>query len=390
MDKVLIGNFIVGKNSLADILRENNYQKYGLVISRVIFDALGLDEVISEALEGKEYQILLEVETETHMNHVKEGIEPTKEFQPDVLVAVGGGSVIDAAKLIWLFYELPETTWSDSEKYYQLPDFEGKADLIAVPTTSGTGSEKTGSAMFINDKNEKKMFLDNHLLPTYSVLDPTLITTLPDKPLMYSTLDSLTHALEAATNNTTNSITSFVGLQSILTIFKNLLPALKGNDEAREKLLVAASFSGIAINNSNVGISHALNYPGEDFKLPHGLITGMLTPYWIYEVGPHPFFETLMDYLSIDENTDLPPNKQFANILAKLFRDVGMPLSLREIGVSEGKFYELIPSYIDRYMNVNRHSLSMDFDLNAENIKNIFENMYTGTLFREGEKIGFK
>lgn len=382
MKEIISNKQIIGKNALMEFLESAPYQRYGFVISRIVYDALDLECQISETLRGKDFTILLEVDEETKKAHAEKGRKATEDFQPEVFVAIGGGSVIDAAKLLWLFYELPKSEWSDADNFYGLPDMPGKSKLIAAPTTAGTGSEMTGCAMFIDELGRKKMFLTNTVLPTYSILDISLMRTLPSKPLVYSAFDAFTHAVEASTNSTTDAITRFLGLQSAMTIINNIMEAVNGQEEAREKLLVAASFSGLAINNGNVSYSHNLNYAGEDFKLPHGLITGLITPYWIYESGGDEFFYDLAKGIGLNvtkENAHIA----LVNKLVEIYRQVGMPVSLDELAVNHEQYFKLIPSYLDRFIKGDSRNFESKVVLDESQVEKILTQIYDGKLFKK-------
>lgn len=382
MKRIYWTDLLVGENSLIDFIEQSNYGKYGYVISRIVIQSLKLEEIIFDKLmKNKNYQILLEIETETEKKAVETAIEPTKVYQPDVIIAIGGGSVIDAAKQLWLFLEKPHLTFNDYEKYYQLGKFSGNCDLVAVPTTSGTGSEMTGCAMFYDDSGLKKMFLDHNLLPTISILDRSLVRYLPIKPLIYSAFDALTHALEAVTNIGSDPISQFVGIQAFVTVVNNIEQAYQGDVLAREKLLVAASFAGVAINNANVGMSHTLNYPGEDFKLPHGLITGMITPYWVYYSNENLVYEELLKQLN--QELIAPSNIQLAQYLINVFKRVSMPTCLKELNIEKEKYDLLVNNYIVRYFEHDSVYSSSPFQPDRTILKQLFCNLYSGDIFRK-------
>lgn len=382
MKKIYWTDLVIGENSLVEFLESSNYSKYGFVISRTVFNALGLEEILfNKVLSSKDYKVLLEVEVETEKGLVETGVKPTQDYQPDVIIAIGGGSVIDAAKQLWLFYELPHLTWDDAKNFYSMEDFPGKCDLIAVPTTSGTGSEMTGCAMYVDDNNEKKMFLDNKIIPTMSILDASLIMTLPDRPFLYSTVDAFTHALEAATNEGVDAVTQFLGIQSVVTIANNIQKAKAKDKDAREKLMVAASFAGVAINNGNVGMSHTLNYPGEDFHLPHGLITGMITPYWIYYSDPDETYEVILKQLN--QTLEGPSNIQLSKFIVEMYKSVGLPICLVDMNVSESEYFGHIAKYVEKYYEGDSMFSLSKFNPEARALIDLYENLYSGKLFKK-------
>lgn len=378
MKQFVWSNLIVGENSLKEFLLSNSFNRTAFVISRMVFDALELDaQILQSVFSDRDYEIILEIEQETNVEEVQQAVTRIQSYQPDCILAVGGGSVIDAAKLLWLFYELPHYSWKDSYRFYEVEKFPGKAKLIAAPTTAGTGSEMTSAAMFVDNENKKRMFLDNQLIPTYAILDFNLIKTLPKRPMTFSAVDALTHALEGATSTTTDLVTQFISAQSIVSIFRFLPRAINNNDDnAKSNLLVASLFAGLSINNSNVGIAHSINYPGEDFNLAHGLITGMITPYALIYSKPHSFYELVLTQLGYEARTD--NHIQLSEVIFELYKNIKMPTSLKELNIDEEEYFNRIPVYVKRFFTEdNEYSVAYQ-ELDPEKLRELFEKLYEG------------
>ena len=272
------------------IVADENMRKLGFV-NRVI------DQLEKRANETV-YHIFDAVEPDPDITTVRAGAEAMKAFQPDTIIAIGGGSVMDAAKVMWLFYERPEVDFRDlvqkfmdiRKRAVRFPELGQKAKYIGIPTTSGTGAEVTPFAVISDKANQRKYPLaDYSLLPTIAIVDPALVMTVPDFVAADTGMDVLTHALEAYVSIMANDYTDGLALQAIQLVFANLEAAVKGDPEAREAMHNASTMAGMAFGNAFLGISHSMAHKiGGIHHTVHGRTNAILLPYVIRYNGTKP------------------------------------------------------------------------------------------------------
>lgn len=264
---------------------------------------LGFVQRIIEQLEKRPnkvlYNIFADVEPDPDITTVNRGAEIMRDFKPDTIIALGGGSPMDAAKLMWLFYERPDIDFRDlvqkfmdiRKRAFKFPSLGEKAKLIAIPTTSGTGSEVTPFAVISDKKNNRKYPLaDYSLTPTIAIVDPALVMTVPDFVTADTGMDVLTHATEAYVSTVANDYTDGLALQAIKIVFEYLERSVKEADfEAREKMHNASTMAGMAFANAFLGISHSMAHKiGGVFHTVHGRTNAILLPYVIRYNGTRP------------------------------------------------------------------------------------------------------
>jgi acetaldehyde dehydrogenase / alcohol dehydrogenase len=242
-------------------------------------------------------------------------------FKPDCIIALGGGSAIDAAKGMWLLYEQPDVDLDAlkpkfldiRKKVYKLEDLGKKAKMVAIPTTSGTGSETTSFAV-ISDKvkNMKYPITDYALVPTVAIVDPELVYTLPKTVVADTGMDVLTHAIEAYVSNMATDYTDGLAVKAMELVFEYLVRSYNDpNDKvAREKMHNASTIAGMAFSNAFLGINHSLAHKlGAEFHVPHGRTNAILLPYVItYNAKMPPTIISMSKYnsfsiFSISSNT---------------------------------------------------------------------------------------
>lgn len=198
--------YILGSGSL-ETLSQYKGKKVAFVVDENIIRALNLEQrLYQEILAGVDYRVICSITHEPTMAELEAPIRTVQEYQPDYIVGIGGGSVMDSAKVLWLFYELPHYDWARAMVPYGVDPFPGKAQMIAVPTTSGTGSETTCCAMVKDSENLKKMILSFEIVPTVAIMDFDLLKSLPPRNVAYSGTDALAHALGAAVSKPASSL----------------------------------------------------------------------------------------------------------------------------------------------------------------------------------------
>ena len=248
-----------------------------------------------------QHQLFCDVEPDPSIQTVLKGVQLMRSFEPDTIIALGGGSAMDAAKGMWLFYEHPEVNFNDlkqkfmdiRKRAFQYPEMGKKAKLVCIPTTSGTGSEVTPFAV-ITDKVEHKKYplTDYSLTPTVAIIDPALTMSLPKSITADTGMDVLTHATEAFVSTLASDYTDGLAIQAIKMVFAYLERAYNNgaNDpEAREKMHNASALAGMAFANAFLGMNHSMAHKiGAEFHVPHGRANAILLPFTIRYNGTKP------------------------------------------------------------------------------------------------------
>lgn len=313
-------------------------------------------------------QLFTEVEPDPDITTVRRGAELMKSFQPDTIIALGGGSAMDAAKGMWLFYEHPEVNFDDlkqkfmdiRKRAFKYPELGKKSKLICIPTTSGTGSEVTPFAVISDRANGKKYPLtDYSLTPTIAIIDPEFTDSLPPKVTADTGMDVLTHAIEAYVSVLASDYTDGLALQSIKLVFKYLPRSVhngKNDNEAREKMHNAATIAGMAFANAFLGMCHSLAHKlGAEYHVPHGLTNAILLPHVIRyngEVLPsklgtwpkynyyqaHEKFAEICNVLGIKYKNVNEAADRLADAVTALGKDLGIDMNFSSIIPDEELF----------------------------------------------------
>jgi acetaldehyde dehydrogenase/alcohol dehydrogenase len=356
-------------------------------------------------------QIIDNVEPEPSISTVDRGAELMREFRPDTIIALGGGSPMDAAKVMWLRYEHPEIVFSDMrEKFFDVrkrafkfPTLGNLAKLVCIPTTSGTGAEVTPFAVITDPKTGLKYPLaDYALTPTVAIVDPVLTGEMPGSLAADSGFDALTHATEAYVSVYANDFTDGMALHAIKLIFENLERSVKGGpdaDRAREKMHNAGTIAGMAFGNAFLGIVHAMAHTiGSTFHLVHGRTNATLLPHVIRYNGTVPTkltswpkyesyvaperFQEIARSLGLPASTPQEGVESYAAAVERLRDAVGIPPSFQAQGVSEqafiGKLDDLaMRSYEDQCAPANPRMPMLD------DMKDLMTAAYYGTSLED-------
>lgn len=300
---------------------------------------------VSAVLERSQFatQTWDRAEPEAPLENVLECAESMKEFEPDVIVAVGGGSVIDGAKAAWILYERPDITDLASVSPLVTLGLRKKALLVAVPTTSGTGSDCTAVSVVTDTQANRKIpIVSNELLPDFSVLVPAFAASMPPELTAGSGLDALTHAVDCVMSPMTNDFTDALALRAIRMTFEYLPRAYQdGTDrEARFRMHIAASMAGIAFGNGGVALTHSMGHAlGKTFAIHHGTAVSVFIPFTLQ------FYSPVSDkYLDICQVLQLREESNEASLagligrVRSLLRELGVPTDLKGFGISEEEF----------------------------------------------------
>ncbi|NRD78638.1 bifunctional acetaldehyde-CoA/alcohol dehydrogenase [Bacillus sp. BRMEA1] len=346
-----------------------------------------------------------DVEQEPTIETVKSGAERMRKFQPDCIIALGGGSVMDAAKAMWLFYEHPDTDFNSltlkffdpSKRVVKFPSLRNKAILIAIPTTSGTGSEVTSFAVITDkSKNIKYPLADLQLTPDVAIVDPQFVMSVPKSVTADTGMDVLTHAIEAYVSVLANDYTDGLALKAIKLVFDYLPKAfLDGNDElAREKMHNASTIAGMAFANSFLGINHSLAHVlGAEFNIPHGRANAILLPHVIQfnAAKPNKFmtypkyehfiaderYMEISQMLGLQASTKEEGINSLINAIGKLADTLDIPMNLKAYGISESEFESKVDLLAERAFDDQDTIANPKMPLITE-LKEIYRKAYIG------------
>ena len=224
------------------------------------------EDYLKEA--GMEVKLIEGVEPDPSVTTVMNGAEVMLEFEPDWIVAMGGGSPIDAAKAMWIKYEYPECTFEDMCKVFGIPELRKKAHFCAIPSTSGTATEVTAFSIITDyEKGIKYPIADFEITPDVAIVDPDLVMGLPVKQVAYTGMDALTHAIEAYVSTLNGPFTDPLALQAIEMVLDYLPASYECNMEAREQMHYAQCLAGMAFSNALLGIVHSMAHKNNGEQL---------------------------------------------------------------------------------------------------------------------------
>jgi len=321
-------------------------------------------------------EVFSDVEPDPSLDTVQRGTEQMVKFQPDCIIALGGGSAMDAAKGMWLFYEHPDEEFFGlkqkfldiRKRVYTYPKLGEKAKMVAIPTTSGTGSEVTSFAVITDKKqNIKYPLADYELTPDVAIIDPQFVMTVPPVITADTGMDVLTHAVEAYVSIMANDYTDALAVKAVQLIFEYLPRAYRnGNDEeAREKVHNASTIAGMAFANAFLGINHSLAHKlGAEFHIAHGRSNAILMPHVIRYNAEKPkklasfpkyeHFKADQRYAELARILGLPANtveegvENFINAVIRLGKELNIPMSIAAQGVDAKAFEAKVDYLADR------------------------------------------
>ncbi len=388
-----------------------------LVTDRFLFNNGYADEIVKLLkAQGIEVQTFFDVEADPTLSVVQKGAEAMKSFQPDVILALGGGSPMDAAKIMWVMYEHPETHFEElamrfmdiRKRIYKFPKMGEKAELVCVTTTSGTGSEVTPFAVVTDDKTGAKYPLaDYELTPNMAIVDANLVMNMPKSLTAFGGYDAVTHALEAYVSVLANEYSDGQALQA-LKMLKEYLPSSYANGAAdpiaREKVHNAATIAGIAFANAFLGVCHSMAHKvGAEFHVPHGLANALLISNTVrYNANDNPTKQTafsqyaspqarrryaeVADHLGLSQAGDRTAQKieRLLAWLEELKIALDIPLSIQAAGVPEADFLAKLDQLSVEAFDDQCTGANPRYPLISE-LKEVLTASYYGKAFVEGE-----
>ncbi len=360
-------------------LRELQGRKKAFIVTdRFLFNsgaANGIIKVLDEI--GIDHEVFFDVKPDPTLSTIEEAYSIMKPFEPDVIIALGGGSPMDAAKILWLKYEQPDTVFEDiamrfmdiRKRICQLPELGKKALMVAIPTTSGTGSEVTPFSIITDDKSGVKYAIaDYALTPSMAIVDPDFVDGMPKGLTAASGIDALVHAIEAYVSCMATNFTNSNALEAVKLVFKYLSRSYHegANDPiAREKMHYAATIAAMAFANSFLGLCHSMAHKlGAMFHIPHGVANALLIRQVIkYNATDCPKkqatfpqykfpcalerYAQIADELKLGGTTNEEKTQLLLKAIDELMKDIELPNSIKDFGVSEEDFYNKLDEMVE-------------------------------------------
>ncbi len=381
-----------------------------IVTDRFLFNS-GAVDAITNALDevGIDHQVFFDVKPDPTLATANQAMEIVRPYEPDVIIALGGGSPMDCGKICWLMYEHPEINFSDismrfmdiRKRICQIPELGQKATMVCIPTTSGTGSEVTPFSIITDEKTHYKYALaDYALTPNMAIVDPNFVDGMPKGLTAASGIDALVHALEAYVSCMATNFTNSTALEAAKLVFRYLERSYTNGASdpiAREKMHYAATIAGMAFANAFLGLCHSMAHKlGAMYNIPHGVANALLirqvikynavdrpTKQAIFPQYKFPCAKTkygqVADELGLGGKTDDEKVELLIKAIDDLMTAVNLPKSIREFGVKEDEFMANLDTLVERAFDDQCTGANPRYPLMSE-IKQLFLDAYEGIV----------
>lgn len=391
-------------------------KKRAFIVTDTFLYQNGYTKAITNKLDemGIEHMTFFNVAPDPTLASAKEGAAIMTSFQPDTIIALGGGSAMDAAKIMWVLYEHPEADFMDMamrfidirKRVYTFPKMGEKAYFVAIPTSAGTGSEVTPFAVITDEQSGVKYPLaDYELLPDMAVIDTDFHMSAPKGLTAASGIDAVTHALEAYASMLATDYTDGLAKQALQTIFKYLPRAYENGQtdiEAREKMANAATMAGMAFANAFLGVCHSMAHKlGAFHHLPHGVANALMIEEVLrfnaseapakmgtFSQYDHPHtlarYAEIADCLGISGNTNEEKLEGLINAVNELKAKVGIKATIQDYGIDENVFLEKLDEMTEQAFDDQCTGANPRYPLMSE-IKQMYLNAYYGKHFVEAD-----
>ena len=398
------------KGCLPVAMAELEGKKKAFIVTDTFLYQNGYTKPVEEKLEtmGITTTTFYNVAPDPTLACAREGAEAMRAFQPDLIIAVGGGSAMDAGKIMWVLYEHPEADFQDMamrfvdirKRVYDFPKMGEKAYFVAVPTSAGTGSEVTPFAVITDEKTGVKYPLaDYELMPKMAIVDADMMMDAPKGLTAASGIDAVTHALEAYASMLATDYTDGRALRSLKLVFQNLPECYdKGASapRARENMANAATMAGMAFANAFLGVCHSMAHKlGAFHHLPHGVANALMIEQVLrfnaaevpvkmgtFSQYDHPHtlerYAEIADYLRLPGNTDQEKLESLIAAINELKAKVGIKATIRDYGIDETDFLERLDEMVEQAFDDQCTGANPRYPLMSE-IKQMFLNAYYGT-----------
>ena len=399
-----------------DELRTVRKAKKAFIVTDTFLYRNGYTKPITDKLDemGISHTTFFNVQPDPTLGNAQEGVQQMREFQPDTIIALGGGSAMDAAKIMWVLYEHPEADFMDMamrfidirKRVYTFPKMGEKAYFIAVPTSAGTGSEVTPFAVITDETTGVKYPLaDYELLPNMAIIDTDFHMSAPKGLTAASGIDAVTHAVEAYAAMLATDYTDGLALQALKNIFQYLPRAYENGQtdvKAREKMANAATMAGMAFANAFLGVCHSMAHKlGAFHHLPHGVANALMIEEVIrfnaaeapakmgtFSQYDHPHtlarYAEIADYLNLGGNNDVEKMENLIKAINELKAKVGIKNTIQEYGIDETDFLARLDDMVEQAFDDQCTGANPRYPLMSE-IKQMYLNAYYGKHFEEKE-----
>ena len=333
---------------------------------------------------GMEVQLFEGIEPDPSVETVMIGAKAMMEFEPDWIIAMGGGSPIDAAKAMWIKYEYPDITFEDMCKVFGIPALRNKAHFCAIPSTSGTATEVTAFSIITDyDKGIKYPIADFEITPDVAIVDPDLAETMPVKLVAHTGMDALTHAIEAYVSTLNSPFTDPLAIKAIQMVNEHLIKSFSGDMSSREEMHYAQCLAGEAFSNALLGIVHSLAHKtGAAFStghIPHGEANAIYLPYVIkYNAkNAEARYADIARSIGID-GTDAECVSKLCDKIDAMNAELNIPKTLKEFGIKEDEFKEKLSSIAELAVG-DACTGSNPRSITPEQMEKLFSCTYYGT-----------
>ncbi|MBP1889325.1 alcohol dehydrogenase class IV [Clostridium moniliforme] len=371
-----------GKGSI-DVLKNIEGKKAMIVMGGGSMKRFGFLQRIEDNLKeaGLEVKVFDGVESDPSVETVMKGAEAMKEFEPDWIVGLGGGSPIDAAKAMWIFYEHPEFTFKEAIVPFGLPKLRNKAKFIAIASTSGTATEVTAFSVITDYAAKIKYPLaDFNITPDIAIVDPELAETMPQKLVAHTGMDAMTHAVEAYVSTIADNFTDPLALKAIEMVRDNIKKSYDGDKDARSEMHDAQCLAGMAFSNVSLGIVHSMAHKiGGVFHVPHGCANAILLPSVIEfnSVECADRYAKIAKMLELEGNNDKELTKSLVKLIRDLNAELNIPKTFKEYGVDEEEFKANL-KYMSENAVLDACTATNPRKVNTELIEKIYNAAYYG------------
>ena len=372
-----------GKGSL-EVLKQLDGKKATIVVGGGSMKRFGYLDTVVEYLKeaGMETQLIEGVEPDPSVETVLEGAKKMQEFQPDWIVSIGGGSPIDAAKAMWVFYEYPDAKFEDIAKPFNIPTLRKKARFAAIPSTSGTATEVTAFSVITDYKvGIKYPLADFEITPDVAILDPEIAYKMPQNLTAHTGMDALTHATEAVTAALASDFSDPLALKAIKMIKENMIASYNGDADARDAMHIAQCLAGMAFSNALLGICHSMAHKtGAIYHIPHGCANAIYLPTvieWNREVSESKYAE-IARYIGLEGSNDKELCDAYVQMIREMNKTMGIPESLKEYGIDEKEFNDNLDRISENAAN-DACTGSNPRETKVEDFKKLFTAIYYGS-----------
>ncbi len=392
-------------------LRELAGKKRAFIVTdRFLFNSGAVDNITKVLDEiGIEHEVFFDVKPDPTLSTIDQAMAILKPFEPDVIISLGGGSPMDAAKIMWLLYEQPDTNFEDiamrfmdiRKRICSIPELGKKATMVAIPTTSGTGSETTPFAIITDDETHVKYAIaDYALTPNMAIVDPNFVDGMPKGLTSASGIDALVHAIEAYVSCMATNFTNSNALEATKLVFRYLERSYRegANDPiAREKMHYAATIAGMAFANSFLGLCHSMAHKlGAMYHVPHGVANALLIRQVMkYNASDAPHKQAIFpqykfpcakmkygqiaDELGLGGNNDDEKVQLLINAVDDLMKKIELPNSIRDFGVDEKEFMDNLDKLVELAFDDQCTGANPAYPF-MEDIKKIYIDAYNGVV----------